>query len=101
MNHIIHKPLITEKSLPLAAKGWYTFVVDKSVNRIEISEAIEKFYKVHVTNIRTISMHGKTRKVGKRMMTTRAQNWKKALVRLKGEEKIAAFEVTQETPKTT
>jgi large subunit ribosomal protein L23 len=101
MNHIIHKPLISEKSLTLAAKGWFTFAVDSSVNRIEISHAVEKFYNVHVTNIRTITMHGKTRRVGKRMMTTRAQNWKKAIVRLKDGEKISAFEVTQEAPKTT
>lgn len=96
MNHVLHRPYITEKSLNLAGKGWYTFVVDASVNRIDIARAVEKFYTVHVTKVRTITMHGKMRRVGKRMKTTQAQNWKKALVCLKDGEKIAAFEVTQQ-----
>lgn len=98
---IINKPLITEKSMFLASKGLYTFYVSAAANKAEISRDIGRLYKVKVIDIRTVSMHGKVRKVGRKMKTVRASDWKKAIVKLAPGQKIEAFEVTtkEEQPK--
>lgn len=94
MRHIIIRPLITEKTFGLAGKGWFTFVVNPTFNRHEIASDVERLYKVNVTNVRTISMHGKTRRVGKANKQIVKSDWKKAMVQLKPGQKIEAFETT-------
>ena len=96
---IVKRPLITEKSLALAAKSFYTFSVAASANKAEISREIGILYKVKVTGIRTVSMHGKVRRVGRKMNTVRKSDWKKAIVKLAPGQKIEAFEVTTKEEK--
>lgn len=98
MKSIFIRPLITEKTLTLAAAGWYSFMVHKASEKPGISRAIADFYKVNVLDVRVASMHGKMRRVGKRMKYIKKANWKKAMVLLKKGQKIDAFEVasTQE-----
>lgn len=93
MKQIVIKPIITEKSLASAAKGWYTFAVTLMSRKTEIAAAVSGLYGVTVTSLRTLIMHGKQRKSGKRMKRVLRQDWKKALVRLKSGEKIDAFDV--------
>jgi large subunit ribosomal protein L23 len=96
------KPCITEKSLSLAARGWYTFVVRPDARKKEITRDVSEFYKVTVTGIRTVHMHGKTRRVGKKTTYVKKPDWKKAIVHLASGQKIDAFEVTtQEAEKST
>lgn len=103
----VKRPIITEKSLGLASRGWYTFAVDKHVRKEEIGKEVEKMYHVNVLTIRTVAVHGKVRRTGKKMVTTRHSDWKKAIVQIKSGQKIDAFEVTkkeeqiQEKPKQT
>ena len=92
MKSTLIRPHITEKTLMLAASGWYTFVVDSAADKGRIAKAISDFYKVKVVEVRVISMHGKTRRVGKRMKHTHTADWKKAMVRLLKGQKIDAFE---------
>ena len=56
---IIHKPLMTEKSTNLNQYNQYSFVVSKDSNVIEIKSAIEKIFKVKVTNVNTSILRGK------------------------------------------
>ncbi len=101
MNLIAKRPLITEKTLALAAKGWYTFVVDDQAEKKAVASAVGKQYKVDVVAVRTVSMHGKVRRVGKRQVPIAAKGWKKAMVQVKSGQKIDAFEVVgQEGEKT-
>ena len=93
MKHTIIKPVISEKSLMLAAKGWYTFAVTLMSRKSEIAAAIGELYGVTVTSLRTLIMHGKQRKSGKRMKQVVRQDWKKALVKLKSGQKIDAFDI--------
>lgn len=93
MNSALIRPLITEKTLTLAASGWYTFVVDQKADKGLISRAISDFYKVKVIDARVISMHGKARRVGKLMKHVHKADWKKAMVRLEKGQKIDAFEI--------
>lgn len=99
MKHIITKPVITEKSLKLASRGWYTFAAAVASSKPQIAQAIHDVYGVTVVDVRTLIMHGKERRAGKRMKRVRRSDWKKALVRLKEGQKIDAFEVTGETEK--
>lgn len=101
MKSTVKKPLLTEKTLSLAAKGWYTFMVDIQAAKATISREIEKLYKVKVQTIRTITMHGKMRRAGRKQAQIKKADWKKALVRLAKGQKIDAFEAApaQETKK--
>ena len=96
MQPLVFRPLISEKSLSLASRGWYTFAVEKRARKEEIAKIIERMYKVNVISVRTIAMHGKMRRTGKKMVGKRKEDWKKAIVLLKAGQHIDAFEVTQQ-----
>ena len=80
--NIIKRPLRTEKSV---ADGEATnschFEVDLRANKIQIKNAVEKYFKVKVQDVRTIVRKGKTRRV--RFKLGRTKDWKKAVVTLK------------------
>ena len=99
MKHIVHQPLITEKTLLLARGGWYTFRVDFSASKGVIAQEIEKLYDVSVRNVRTIILHGKMRKAGKRMQKKQLPSWKKSLVQLKKGQTLPMFEISPEEGK--
>jgi large subunit ribosomal protein L23 len=93
MQTLVQRPVITEKSLMLVPKGWYTFAVSAAARKEQIAAEIAKLYNVKVVAVRTIRMHGKTRRVGRKMSTIARPDWKKALVQLKSGQKIDVFEV--------
>jgi len=90
----VKRPIITEKSLNLASRGWYTFAVAKHARKEHIAQEVEAKYHVDVLSVRTVPMHGKVRRTGKKMTPTHRPDWKKALVQLKAGQKIDAFEVS-------
>jgi large subunit ribosomal protein L23 len=96
MKSQIFRPLISEKSLGLASRGWYTFAVDKHTRKEDIAKLIERMYSVNVLSVRTIAMHGKVRRTGKKMVSKHKEDWKKAMLLLKAGQHIDAFEVTQQ-----
>lgn len=82
---IIKAPVITEKSGVIAQNRKYVFKVDSRANKIEIKQAIEKIFNVHVKEIRTINVKPKKRRVGR--YTGLTNRCKKAIVKLaEGEE---------------
>jgi large subunit ribosomal protein L23 len=95
MNQILVSPLITEKMTNMTAdKGKYGFLVNTKANKIEIANAIEKKFNVHVVSVRTINHPGKTktqfRKSGR--FVGKTPKYKKAIVTLKEGETIELFE---------
>ncbi len=89
--NILKKPLITEKSnLMKEELSQITFEVDKKANKIEIKEAVEKLFKVHVIKVHTINMLGKRKRLGKSLGNR--PDRKKAIVTLKEGEHIDFFE---------
>ncbi len=95
MNQILVRPLITEKMTNIGAdSGKYGFLVNPKANKIQIKNAIEKKFDVHVVSVRTINHPGKTksqfRKSGK--FEGKTARFKKAIVSLKEGEKIELFE---------
>ena len=75
---IIVKPIITEKSSSNVAEGKYTFKVAKKATKIQIANAVEALFNVKVTNVNTITVKGKEKRVGAN--TGRRPDWKKAIV---------------------
>jgi len=74
----------------LQALGKYVFEIEKEANKNEVKQAVEKAFKVNVTTVNVITVPGKTRRVGRRLVLT--QSWKKAIVTLKPGDKIELFE---------
>ncbi len=89
--HVIKAPLLTEKLDTLREEQTtYAFKVDRRANKHEVKAAIEKLFKVHVEDVRTIVVRGKNKRVG--MGVGQQPNWKKAMVRLRQGEKLDIFE---------
>lgn len=91
---IIVRPHVTEKSVAQSygdrritdidkVQRKYTFIVTLDSNKFEIKDAIEAIYdrKITVESVRTIKVHGKTRRVGQRK-PGKKPDFKKAIVTL-------------------
>ena len=87
---VIRRPLVTEKNTIQQAQGKYAFEVARDANKNEVKQAVEKSFKVTVTAVNMISVRGRERRVGRRMVT--GGSWKKAVVTLKSGDKIQIFE---------
>ncbi|MBM3327722.1 MAG: 50S ribosomal protein L23 [Calditrichaeota bacterium] len=88
---IIRKPLVTEKVHKLQEKlNKYVFEVDPDAGKIQIKSAVETRFKVHVTSVRTITLPGKVKRLGR--FSGRRPDRKKAIVTLAKDEKIELFE---------
>ena len=87
---VLRRPLITEKNTELQAQGKYAFEVAREANKPQIKQAVEKAFKVKVTAVNVVAVHGKVRRVGRRQVLTPA--WKKAIVTLVPGDKIELFE---------
>jgi len=86
------KPIITEKTLKLAKRNWYTFGVPLNSNKNELKKSIEKTFGVNVLAIRTAVVKGKSRRSLRTRKTRKLSDWKKVLVLLKEGQKIDFFE---------
>ena len=87
---IIVKPIVSERSMELMGENKYTFIVDKSANKVEIAHAIEKIFKVTVVKVNTLMVRGKNRRMGRFVGKTPEK--KKAIVTLKDGDKIEIIE---------
>jgi large subunit ribosomal protein L23 len=88
---IIEKPVITEKMTAQGDKlNRYGFVVDKTANKVQIKNAVEKLYGVTVSAVNTQNYLGKvkTRNTTKGIAIGRVNKHKKAIVTLKPGETI-------------
>lgn len=81
LHQVIKKILLTEKSnLDREAANKYHFEVDRRANKVEIGQAVEKLFKVKVTQVRVIQVLGKKKRMGR--VTGQKSSWKKAIVTL-------------------
>jgi len=101
---VIKRPLLTEKSARMRETGGnavtpaegeayaqkVAFEVDKDANKIEIRAAVQALFKVTVTDVRTLVVRGKLKRVGR--FAGRRPSWKKAFVTLKPGDNIEFFE---------
>lgn len=87
---VLIRPIITEKSTILASQDKYVFEVDLRANKAQIKEAVQLAFNVRVADVNTITMKGKPRRFGRRVV--HRPNWKKAIVTLVPGDKIELFE---------
>lgn len=87
---IILRPLITEKAQILTGQNKYVFEVDKRANKLQIKDAVELAFNVHVEQVNTTMMKGKAKRYGRR--ESKMPDWKKAIVTLAPGQKIELFE---------
>ena len=94
MTGILKRPIVTEKITALQDKRQYAFEVTDSANKIEIVRAIEKKFKVTVMAVRTVVVKGKrkTQMTRRGRFEGRTATWKKAIVRIPGNQRIELFE---------
>jgi len=95
MRTIIKKPIITEKATAGSEKhNRFTFAVDRTANKIEIKNAVEKLYGVHVVDVRTMNYGGGKSSVkytNKGIVEQPSRIWKKAVVTVAEGETIDLF----------
>ena len=90
---VVKRPLITEKSeRGREVAQQYAFEVHRDATKIQVKQAVEKLFNVHVLAVRTAIARGKNKRVGRSIGLR--PNWKKAFVTLKEGETIALFEGT-------
>jgi large subunit ribosomal protein L23 len=87
---VLRRPLITEKSTALQALNKYAFEIAEGANKMMIKDAVEKAFKVKVTGVNVVTMQGKTKRMGSRIV--HSNPWKKAIVTLQPGDKIEYFE---------
>ena len=88
---VLRRPLVTEKATMLKdEKNEYLFEVAKCANKPQIKEAVEKAFKVTVVKINVVTIPGKSRRMGGRLI--KVPSWKKAIVRLDTNDNISFFE---------
>ncbi len=88
---IIRRPIIlTEKASLLNKENKVVFEVAPTSNKVQIRDAVQKLFNVKVTNVNTLLMRGKDRRMGRGY--GKMQNWKKAIITLKEGDKIEFFD---------
>lgn len=85
---VIKTVRLTEKGTRQGEKlNQYTVKADPRANKAEIRQAVQELFKVKVTKVNTLNVHGKLRRQ-RTPQAGKAPDWKKAIVTLKAGDKI-------------
>ena len=90
LENILIEPVLSEKANQLREEGKYVFRVAQSATKPQIKEAVRKLFNVNPISCTTMVIGGKPKRLRNRKGYT--SNWKKAIVKLPKDEKIAIFE---------
>lgn len=95
------KPRISEKGYALSEKSnTYVFQVSSNVNKFEVAQAVAVQYEVSVINVRLAGVPGKAvrsyRKSGRRSVSAKRSDIRKAYVTLKEGDKLPIFAAVEE-----
>jgi len=92
LSRVIVRPLITERGTDMReAHNQYYFQVAVAANKLEIRQAVEHFFGVKVTAVRTMNYRGKIKRMGRH--EGKRADWKKAVVTLAKDDAIDLFEI--------
>jgi large subunit ribosomal protein L23 len=87
---VLVRPVVTEKAVTQKDDGAILcFEVAPLATKTEIKQAVEKLFKVKVSEVRTATFEGKLRRRGR--FAGYRSDWKKAYVRLKAGEKMPEY----------
>ena len=87
---VLRRPLVTEKTTTLQAENKFAFEIAEGANKLQVKQAVEKAFNVKVNSVNVLTVPGKMRRVGRRVVMT--PSWKKAIVTLRPGDKISIFE---------
>ncbi len=92
LSKVIVRPLITERGTDNREQfNQYAFQVAVAANKLEIRQAVEHFFGVKVTGVRTMNYRGKIKRMGRH--EGKRADWKKAVVTLAKGDTIDLFEI--------
>ncbi len=77
---VVRRALLTEKTAELQAENKFVFEVDRRAGKPEIRQAVEEIFKVKVTDVKTMNVRGKVKRLGRH--EGKRPDWKKAIVTL-------------------
>lgn len=102
LSRVILGPVVTEKAerLKAPAKGLRTVTlrVAQHATKIEIKQALKRFYDVEVAGVRVMRVRAKSRPFGRGQILEKRHPFRKALVTLRKESKtldIASFRTAE------
>jgi large subunit ribosomal protein L23 len=87
---VLIEPVLSEKANLLREEGKYVFKVDPSATKVQIKEAVRRLFNVHPIACTVMVVGGKPKR--QRYKAGYTSSWKKAIIRLPKDEKIALFE---------
>jgi large subunit ribosomal protein L23 len=90
IERVIIEPVVTEKTNIMRESHKYVFHVDSRANKYQIMDAVRRLYNVHPRACNVMRTATKPKRV--RYKPGYTTSWKKAIVTLPPEEKIAIFE---------
>ena len=90
--NVLIRPVISEKSYALMEDGAYVFVVDPRASKVQIREAVEETFNVRVESVNTLNRKGKRKRNRRQSTFGKRPDSKRAIVRLRGEDRIELFE---------
>lgn len=93
---ILKRPLITEKSMKLAGSNFYTFEVDRNATKPQIAKAVSEKFNVNVLKVKVLNIKGQTKQQKKVRRSYQTSTFKKAVVQVRKDDKIALFETPKE-----
>jgi large subunit ribosomal protein L23 len=89
-HQVILRPLVTEKGMHASERfNAYSFEIHPLATKHDVKRAVEELWEVRVDEVRTQNRKGKARRHKQALGRTR--NWKKAVVKLHNEDRIAFF----------
>jgi large subunit ribosomal protein L23 len=92
LGKIIKKPIISEKSVSEQAQfNRYTFKVAKKASKGSIANAAKEMFDVEVTDVKTMIIPGKKKRVKGTFKFSKGADWKKAVITVADGQKIAMF----------
>lgn len=91
---VIIAPIVTEKTMRLLQEeNKITLKVKKDANKIEIKNAFEAIFNVHVEKINVMNVRPQAKRVGR--YTGKVSGYKKAIVKLAAGEALDLFKETE------
>lgn len=95
LSHVIVGPITTEKSERLkGVNRTYTIKVAPNATKVDVRNALAKYYDVEATSVRSLRNPSKTRRVGRGKVMVKRKPYKKVMVTISQKSKpldIASF----------
>ena len=90
---ILLSPVVSEKSYAGIAEGRCTFKVHPDAHRMQVRQAVEDLFGVHVERVNIVKVQPKPKRRG--LFKGTRPGWKKAVVQVREGETIEIFEGAQ------